>query len=140
MKWIYRFFVFMGIVFSGLLTTLGYLFVADPFHIKPLITLMLNNTVIQGNDSTLESPDTKNDTEVTKNNVDNSATAGAKNLSTDQLEALSVIGIPADSIPAKFTQTQINCFVGVLGQTRVDAIVKGDVPTVSEFYQARECL
>jgi hypothetical protein len=68
------------------------------------------------------------------------ATPQPTGVSPSQAKALESVGINPETVPPQFTPEQISCFVGILGQARVDAIVAGAVPTPAEFFQAKDCL
>ncbi len=53
-----------------------------------------------------------------------------------QAQALDSVGISASAI----SEEQEACFVRVLGQTRVDEVKAGAIPTAAEFFSARGCL
>jgi hypothetical protein len=75
------------------------------------------------------------------NSVSSSPEAEVSNgVTTTQAEALRSVGINPALVPVKFSPEQIICFVGVLGQERVDAIVAGAIPTPTEFFTAKNCI
>jgi hypothetical protein len=135
MKWIYRFFVVLGVIFFLLLVGLTYFVIADPLHIRPFLSAMYekNKTV-----SVPDSPE-EVDTNPTSTAVA-SETVTPVGVSIKQAEALESVGINPAAVPTKFTPEQVACFVTVLGQSRVDAIVAGDTPTPAEFFTAKNCL
>lgn len=133
MKWIYRFFVVLGVIFFLILIGLGYFIIADPLHIRPILMSLYNSEGVE------ESSDT--------NTVNGSVQAGSNVSEVDsgvmsdkQEQALQAVGISPESVPAQFTPEQIECFIGVLGEERVNDIKAGDTPTAAEFYQAKDCV
>jgi hypothetical protein len=139
MKWVYRFFVVLGVIFFVLLLRIAYFFVADPLNIRPLLA------TLKENNESIVVPD-ESEVPTTTGTLPTVTTAGTvpetpkPMLSTEQTQALEQVGINPQSVPVRFTPEQITCFVGVLGQDRVDAIVAGDTPTPTEFFTAKNCL
>jgi hypothetical protein len=131
MKWIYRFFVVLGVIFFCMLLGLGYFIVADPLNLRPILMSMYTKEASTKEEpSVLDSaPGVSTKTEV------NTGVMTAK-----QEEALKSVGISPDAVPAQFTPEQIDCFVGILGEERVNDIKAGDTPTPTEFFQAKECI
>jgi glutamine phosphoribosylpyrophosphate amidotransferase len=138
MKWLYRFFATLGVIFFVLLLGLAYFVIADPYNLRPLIMGMY-----QKDAASLESSTPRTDA-LENNSVDEVATpqvtTPARMVNENQAKALESAGINPDSVPSQFTAAQIECFVGILGQARVDAIVDGDIPTPTEFFKAKNCL
>lgn len=139
MKWIYRFFVALGIIFFIILLGLAYFIIADPLNLRPLFQSMY-----EMNSSSDTSSNTRNQNNDVNagigNDTNDSATQPPPGISTGQAQALESVGINPEAVPTSFTPEQERCFVGILGQARVDAIVAGATPTPSEFYQAKSCL
>lgn len=133
MKWIYRFFVVLGVIFFLILIGLGYFIIADPLNIRPVVMSLYNSS----EEATSTDAKTINGSEEIGGDVSGGNT-GAMNDS--QAQALQLVGISPEAVPAQFTPEQIKCFVGVLGQKRVDDIKAGDTPTAAEFYQAKDCV
>lgn len=117
-KFLTVFFVTLGIIFFGLLLVGGYLYVADPFNLKPLLS---------GEESAASSEivDT-----VDQNSV----------LNPNQERVLETVGIDPAAVPTKITPEQAACFVEVLGQARVDEIIAGATPSLLEILRARSCI
>jgi hypothetical protein len=133
MKWIYRFFVVLGVIFFFILVGIGYFVIADPLNLRPIIMGMYEADKSQ---ETNDASTTDNQTET----EDAPATSNNTGVSDSQAQALESVGIDPQTVPAQFTDEQQKCFVGILGQERVDAIVAGDTPTPTEFYKAKSCL
>lgn len=132
MKFIFKFFVVLGVIFFCLLLALGYFIVADPYNLRPLFFSMYESS--KQNDESATAVPTSNQT------TDGEPSGNAQNVSDGQAQALEAMGMDASSVPAQFTPEQIKCFVGVLGQSRVDAIVAGATPTPTEYFQAKGCM
>lgn len=129
----------LGVIFFIILLLLAYLFIFDPFNIKPFI---FNNNEVPvktidtrvTDSATTSASNTEETNTVT---VDETKSSG---LSPAQESALKTIGIEPESVPSNFTPEQLSCFEAVLGKERVVEIKRGDTPTVSEFYKAKECI
>lgn len=120
-------FVGMGVLFLLQLIALAYLFVVDPYNLKPIL--------FPADTSAATAP--SNDTDESTNFAEPAAdTAG---MTAAQAEALNSVGLDA-SAAASFTPEQIMCFERLLGAPRVAEIKAGAVPTMAEFYTVRECL
>lgn len=137
-KFLSIFFTVLGVIFFLILLFIAYLFIFDPFNIKPFI-FNSNETKISvvkdNNDSdSMASSSIENDEEKT---VEVEATS---NLSPAQSKALEVVGINPDSVPQSFTTEQLTCFEALLGKERVEEIKAGGTPTIGEFYTAKGCI
>ncbi len=125
-------FIGLGVVFLTLVLLLGYMFIADPFGLKPLIfgtSIEMQTTKTY----TMETPTTN--TEVSAE----TATAGFE-LSNAQKQALISLGIDPAMVPSYVSATQEECFVSVLGEARVGEIRAGAVPNGVEFLRAKACI
>lgn len=111
------FFVALGVIFFVLILIGLYLFIADPYNIKPLIF---------GSDSSVET----SSTQVGSNPA----------INEKQEKVLETFGIDPSSVPSSFTPEQESCFVEILGQARVDEIKAGGSPTATEYFKAKGCL
>lgn len=129
-------FVTLGVIFAVLILVGVYLFVVDPYNIKPLIF---------GSGAVMEQGTNKNisnqDQDVAPI-VDNSikAVGGGFQLSDAQKQALVGLGIDPAKVPSSITSTQEACFVRALGAARVVEIKAGDVPNAVEFFKAKSCI
>jgi hypothetical protein len=132
MKWIYRFFVVLGGIFFLILLGLAYFVITDPLNLRPLVMSMY------GRDTEVENGRSREGGKETTN-VESSPSESSP-INETQARALESVGIDPASVPTQFTPEQVACFVSILGQVRVDAIVAGDTPAPTEFYQAKECL
>lgn len=131
MKLIYRFFVVLGVIFFFLLIGLAYFIIADPLNVRPIMMSLYSSseTAVEQNTGSESNGAVNGQTEVN---------TGVMN--DKQEAALNSIGISPEAVPAQFTPEQIACFVGILGEERVNDIKAGDTPTPSEFFQAKECM
>jgi len=129
----YRFFVVLGVLFFLILIGLGYFIIADPLNIRPVVMSMYNsdeNTADSSTDSMGGSVEAGSEVSGVNSGV----------MTDKQEQALESIGISPESVPTQFTPEQIECFIGVLGEERVNDIKAGDTPTPAEFYQAKDCV
>ena len=130
----------MGVIFTVLLCGLGYIVVADPFHVRPLLTLLLQPAKSAATETVTT------DTPVSEPTTGASSTAASpvatpvREPTSAQREALQSVGINPDSAISNITPTQMACFVGILGSVRVAEIKAGAVPTSAEFFSVRSCL
>ena len=121
------FFVFLGIIFLILIIGFAYIWIADPFNLKPLIPsgvspLSVIKTVT-GN------------SEVEIDNVDKNP------LLTEEQEAqLESLGIDPAELPTEITPEMEDCFTQKLGEERTKEIVDGDSPTAIDFFKASSCV
>ena len=53
MKFIYRFFVVLGVIFFCLLLAVGYFIIADPYNLRPIIMSMYQTTAIENDTSVI---------------------------------------------------------------------------------------
>lgn len=140
MKWVNRFFVFLGVVFFLILLALSYFIIVDPFNIRPFISSAIIKDYNGVNTSNPEA-DFNNPGVVTENNsVSESSTTSGINLSNTQKKVLELVGVDPETLPTKLTPEQEACFVSTLGQDRVDDIVAGAAPTAAEFLKAKHCI
>ena len=120
------FFVVLGVIFSIIILGLIYLYVADPFNIKPIIFGTTINTAIP-----TPSPNSTKTPKTTQTN-----------LSDPQKKALESVGINPSTLPSPSTITPVQeaCFVGKLGSARVAEIKAGAVPTAVEIFTSKVCI
>jgi len=129
------FFVTLGVIFFVLLCVGSYIWLADPFHIRPLFDVLFSNP---NPSQSLVEQQKENDATVptlqTKEEDKNPA------LSEEQEKALEKIGVDPAKLPTTITPEMESCFVEKLGVVRVTEIQQGATPTPTEFFTARECL
>lgn len=133
MKWIYRFFVVLGVIFFLILIGLGYFVIADPLNLRPVLMSLYNSNqeMSEGETGTVNgSIEASSDVPGTNTGV----------MTDKQEQALQAVGISPEAVPAQFTPEQIECFVKILGEERVNDIKAGDTPTAAEFFQAKDCV
>lgn len=126
-------FIVLGVIFLLLLMFLIYLFVADPYHIKPVIFGNVP-TSNQNKETTDGSIKTSNENDAT------TSASGGFQLSEEQRQAIISIGIDPSSVPSSISVDQEVCFVGILGESRVAEIKAGAVPSTLEFLKAKSCI
>lgn len=100
-----------------------YLYVADPFEIKPLIKMLMSDQQKAG--TKLKTTGTTD-----KNPL----------LSPTQEQALEKIGIDPASLPSQITPAMEACFYTKLGDKRANEIKNGSQPTAADYFAARGCL
>jgi hypothetical protein len=126
------FFVMLGIIFFFLLLLAAYLWVTDPWGIKPFImrdttTMPTSATITPEMDSTTvgeEKPVAHNDSSTAVSDP----TDKHPNLTASQEDALELIGVDPGVLPSEITREQEACFVAKLGAERVLAIKAGATP------------
>ena len=134
-------FVGMGVLFLLQLIALGYLYVVDPLNLKPLLfgekEIAQDQMTGSAGSERTESAGAEAEME-TETSAE--ATLPVSNLSPAQERALQMVGIEPETLPQSFTEEQLTCFVGILGEARVNEIKAGATPTMSEYYQAKDCV
>jgi hypothetical protein len=113
------FFVTLGVIFSIIILIVIYLFIADPFKIKPLLF---------GSKATTSQKATSTQT--------------PSGLSDSQKKALEAVGVNPATLPSpsSITPAQEACFTSKLGATRVAEIKAGASPTAVEIFTAKACI
>lgn len=127
-------FVTLGIVFLILLLVGIYFFVTDPYGLKPLI--FGGSAPMQS--TSAPASDTSNDAGAGTSTEQTAS--GGFTLSNAQVEALIALGIDPAAVPSSISPEQEACFVGVLGDARVEEIKAGAVPSAFEFLKAKSCI
>jgi hypothetical protein len=115
------FFITLGIIFFIIILALSYLFIADPFKIRPMLFGSKQNVA-----------DSKNIAPTQK----------SSGLSDPQKKALEAVGINPANLPSpsSITPTQEKCFTEKLGAARVSEIKAGAIPTAVEIFTAKSCI
>lgn len=121
-KFLNIFFVTLGVIFSILILCALYLFIVDPFNLKPLIFgggVGATSAVVEG-----------------------AGKAQDKHplLSASQEKTLESLGINPANMPSEITPAQEKCFEDALGKERVAEIKNGSSPSIAEFFKAKGCL
>lgn len=124
-------FVAMGVLFLIQLIALAYLFVVDPYNLKPILFPADTTASTAPTNSTA---DTGSEGESAEGEASDSS-----GMTAAQAEALNSVGLDA-SAAQSFTPEQITCFEALLGAPRVAEIKAGAVPTMAEFYTVRGCM
>jgi hypothetical protein len=133
MKWIYRFFVVLGVIFFFILLAVGYFIVADPLNLRPVVMSLYE---MQSANDQIDGP-TPADGSLPTAQAQDTTTSG---MSDNQVKALEAVGIAPESVPSQFTPEQTACFTRILGEQRVNEIKAGGTPTPAEYYKAKECI
>lgn len=122
-------FVTLCALFLVLLCFGIYLFVADPFNLKPLIFGDISTGTQQ---KIAPREDTGTSTEV--------QTSAGFTLSEAQKSALTTLGIDPAAVPSSISAEQESCFIKTLGESRVSEIKAGAVPNAIELLKAKPCI
>jgi len=121
-KFLQTFFIILGIIFFILILAGTYLYVVDPFGIKPLIKGMSSQAV----------PVSK---QAGTNAVDKNPL-----LTPTQEQTLEKIGVDPATLPTKITPAMEACFYNKLGDKRTNEIKNGATPTAADYFAARSCI
>lgn len=112
----------LGIIFFIIIIIAVYLYVADPYGIKPFIKSLTAQSTS------------------TKNGAGSVTTSKNALLSPSQVQALKQIGVDPATLPSKITPAMEACFYAKLGDKRVNEIKNGSTPTAADFFAARTCI
>ncbi len=118
------FFVGLGVVFLLLLLTGAYLYIVDPFNVRPVLEYWQSATA----------------TSMPQQQATSESSEELPELSPAQEQVLEAAGVDPAQLPQLINPTQEACFVDALGETRVAEIKAGAAPTPAEFFAARHCL
>ena len=124
MNFLKTFFTTLGVIFFLTLLTGAYLYIADPFELKPLIKTLIGQPTKQVSYTKVESGTTD------KNTL----------LSPEQEKAAEALGIDPAVLPSKITPAMEQCFYEKLGTQRANEIKAGAEPTATDYFKARACL
>jgi hypothetical protein len=133
----------LGVVFFGILLCLGYLYVVDPWNLKPLFFSKSNTVAEKPDMNDIEVDDSVNNTtETAAGSMTESEVETDKSpaLTPGQEDALMLIGIDPEVLPDSLTPEQEACFIAKLGETRVLEIKAGATPSVTEIFSAKGCI
>ncbi|PIS04591.1 MAG: hypothetical protein COT81_05845 [Candidatus Buchananbacteria bacterium CG10_big_fil_rev_8_21_14_0_10_42_9] len=121
------FFVVLGVIFFILIIGLGYIWVTDPFNLKPMISSGMSPI------SVIKTVTGNNEVEI--DNIDKNP------LLTEEQEAqLESIVIDPASLPSEITPEMEKCFIEKLGEERTNEIMQGDSPNTMDYLKANSCL
>ncbi|OIO19138.1 MAG: hypothetical protein AUJ37_03670 [Candidatus Magasanikbacteria bacterium CG1_02_41_34] len=124
-------FVTLGIIFFLLILAGVYLYVADPYGIKPLIQQLSGQaTPMSPTPTSPTTPTEQKNTTASTNPL----------LSPTQEQTLEKLGIDTATLPTSITPAMEACFYTKLGITRADEIKHGATPTAGDYFAARSCL
>jgi hypothetical protein len=119
-KW---FFLLLGFVFFCLILAGVYLYVADPYEVRPLIDALVRDAPTESEVSSDVSTDDSHPL-----------------LTPAQQQALETVGINTAALPSEITPEMEECFEEKLGAERTGQIASGDTPTAAEIFKARSCI
>ncbi len=117
----------MGIIFTIVIIITLYLLITDPFNLKSFLPqgvspISIIKTVTGNNTVSID-------------NIDKNP------LLTEQQEAqLESFGIDPATLPTSITPEMKKCFETTLSEKRVNEIIAGDQPTVTDLLGARSCI
>jgi len=111
-------FVILGVIFFILLLVVAYLWIADPFNVKPLLF-------------PAQTPASNTMTKTPSNNP---------LLTQEQIAGLQKLGIDTSKIPSSISPAMESCLVAKLGAVRTTEIKQGSLITAIDLYQAQSCL
>ncbi len=143
-NFILYFFAALGFIFLIILIWLSYFIIADPYNLKPLLLgSQQSYTETRSTDSDESSQNASEEVSAetgTESDSTSTNTRATFNLSPAQKEALINLGISPESVPDSISVEQEQCFVNVLGESRVAEIRAGAVPGAIEFFKAKSCI
>ncbi len=131
------FFVTMGVIFTLLICISIYLYITDPWNIKPMIQGSKPSPSIPAQEEVGESVTS---TETIDSNTTSPTADSSFTLSDEQKQALVSFGIDPSTIPSTISSEIEACFVANLGEQRVREIKAGAVPGALEFLKAKPCI
>ena len=114
------FFVALGVIFLIIIIALVYIFVADPFNLRPTLELFKLPA------------------------IDNTQASGTTDkhplLTAEQEKTLESLGIDPAALPTQITPEMEKCFTEKLGAARVEEIKKTGQPSASDILKASSCI
>jgi len=121
-KFLQVFFIILGVIFFILILAGTYLYIVDPFGIKPFIKGLSNQAA------------------PTSKQAGTSAVDKNPLLTPAQEQTLEKIGIDPATLPTKITPAMEACFYDKLGDKRTNEIKNGATPTAADYFSARSCM
>ena len=129
------FFTTLGVIFFIIILLGIYLFVADPFGWKPLLSLFIPSS----DQSSATAPiDTSAPIKTTPTKT--STTATKTLLTPTQTKQLEALGVNTANLPTEMTPELQTCLTEKLGAARADELLKGSAPTPVDLLKAGSCL
>ncbi len=122
-------FYILGVVFFVLILGGAYLYVADPFGLREIVPLLMQQPA---------SASTPKESATAEDVVPASADKNAA-LSASQEAALETVGINPAALPTSVTDTQKTCLINAVGEARANEIKAGAMPTPMEILKAKSC-
>jgi len=120
------FFIILGIIFFLLILSGVYIWLADPFNLKPLISSGIKIESVANIISSESIP---------VDNVDKNPL-----LSEEQEAALETLGVNPVNLPTAITPELEICFISKLGEVRTSEIMQGDAPNATDLFKVSACL
>lgn len=135
MSFIQRFFMIFGIfcfiLFIGLIAAGSYLWIKDPFGIKPLISSVKEMNTFGDQSNAVTTTDTPSAAD---------ANTPSSLLTQEQKKLLNAAGININNLPKEITPELKTCAETKLGKERVAALKAGAQPTLSDLLAAKACI
>jgi uncharacterized Zn finger protein len=132
-----------GVLFLIQVAGLVYLVVADPFNLRPLVSLYLSAQQRQGvqeglaetSEASLASA--KQDTSEVEPATDGVHTVQP---TPQQMQVLEEQGLDVDAVESALTPETVQCLTDLFGVERVEEVQAGAVPTPEELVRGVVCL
>ncbi|MFH1047503.1 MAG: hypothetical protein V1738_04325 [Patescibacteria group bacterium] len=125
--------MFFGVLFIGEMIFIGWLWFADPFGIKAVLSGNVDTAVSDSAESSVSG--------TTPMPVVSAPTTDKHPLLSPEQEALAEsLGIDPASLPAEITPEMETCLKAAVGEQRAAEIYAGATPTPFEIILARNCL
>lgn len=125
-KFLEIFFITLGVIFFIIILIGVYLFVVDPYGIKPLLKNLTSGSV----STAVTAPTPEVGVAPKKNPL----------ITSEQERLLKAVGVDPATLPSKITPAMEQCFYTKLGATRVAEIKKIGAPSIADYLAARSCL
>ncbi len=125
LKLIHYFFTALGVIFFCLILGAAYLWFADPWNLRPLVSAFV-------------SPQLKSQMPRSIDRGDRPQAPAY--LSDQQVMMLETAGIDTSALPSTISPETEACLVGVVGDERAAEIRGGSAPSARELFEARACL
>tara|TARA_B100000508_G_scaffold37782_2_gene29591 strand:+ start:851 stop:1228 length:378 start_codon:yes stop_codon:yes gene_type:complete len=115
------FFVVLGVIFFGLILVGVYIFKTDALGLNAFVSP--TQTIGDGIINSTEPVEDKHPA-----------------LNESQEKMLETVGVDPATLPTEVTPEQESCFEEAIGIERVNEIKAGDVPTVTDYFKAKDCI
>jgi len=116
-KFFTRLFVFFGVLFFLEIILGAYIWLADPFNLKPILSSSLPNS-----------------------NASSESTFDHPLLNSTQEAVLSGLGVDVANLPSEVTPAMETCLIAKVGTDRAQEIMNGALPNLLDIAKAKSCL